>query len=374
MTIIILCITFLYLLLIGSLIYGLNKIPEYYYKETSSKITFSIIIPFRNEAENLLGLLHSISKLKYPLTGFEIIFVNDISEDNSVEIIRNYLDNTNIDYKILENSKLSKSPKKDAISTALKKAKNEWILTTDADCLLPELWLDCFNSFINTTPVNMISGPVTYYNLNSFLDKFQAFDFLSLIGATIGGFGLKSPFLCNGANLAYKKEFFIHLKGFEGNTDIASGDDVFLLQKAIENHKDSVLFLKAKEAIVLTAPQPDFASLKSQRVRWGSKTTHYRNGFGKLTGLLVLLMNTSILAALIFTVIGYINLRILLIVFLLKISVDFILLFKTASFFNQKKLFGNYLLSAFLYPFFSVYIAVTSFFTSYKWKDRAYRK
>ncbi|MFL0353840.1 glycosyltransferase [Xanthomarina sp. GH4-25] len=374
MIIIILCITFLYLLLIGSFIYGFNKVKIFQFEETSLKTNFSIIIPFRNEAENLPELLGSISKLKYPISSFEIVFVNDYSEDMSVQIIKNHFEKTEIDFKIIQNIRRSNSPKKDAISAAIDLAKNDWIITTDADCLLPKLWLNCFNDYINKSQANMVSGPVTYYNLKTFLDRFQAFDFLSLIGATIGGFGIQFPFMCNGANLAYKKNFFKTLNGFEGNRDIASGDDVFLLQKAIENYKDSVLFLKAKEAIVLTKPQPNIASLKSQRIRWASKTTHYKNNFGRLTGLIVLLMNAGLMSLLLFVITDYLDAIFLFIVFLLKITIDLILLIKTASFFNQKNIFGSYILSAFIYPFFSTSIAVFSIFSNYKWKDRAYRK
>ncbi|HLV15637.1 MAG TPA: glycosyltransferase [Xanthomarina sp.] len=371
---IIFTITLIYLLLIGSFIYGFNKVSEFNFKEPLTKTNFSIIIPFRNEAQNLPALLNTISKLKYPLSNFEVIFVDDASEDASVKIIKQHLDKTEVDFKILQNQRRSKSPKKDAITTAIEQASCEWILTTDADCLVPELWLDIYNSYIQNTKANMISGPVAYYSLHSFLDRFQAFDFLSLIGATIGGFGLKTPFLSNGANLAYKKDFFKTLNGFYGNNDIASGDDVFLLQKAIEKHRNSVLFLKAKEAIVLTKPQPDFSSLKSQRVRWASKTTHYKNSFGKLTGLVVLLMNAGLIAYLLFACLGIFNFKLLLLVFILKSSIDFVLLYKTASFFNQKKLFRSYPLSAICYPAFSVYIAFIAIFSSYKWKDRAYKK
>jgi cellulose synthase/poly-beta-1,6-N-acetylglucosamine synthase-like glycosyltransferase len=374
MIIIILSITLLYVALIGSFIYGFDKVATFQFKETPKKIKFSVIIPFRNEAENLHELLSTISKLKYPTSDFEIIFVNDESNDSSVEIIKNNLDKTEIDFSMLQNKRVSKSPKKDAISTAIETAKHGWIITTDADCVLPDLWLDCFNSFINQNKCNMLVGPVAYYKINTFLDRFQAFDFLSLIGATIGGFGLKNPFLSNGANLAYKKDFFKALNGFDGNTDIASGDDVFLLQKAIERNRDSVLFLKATEAIVLTKPQPDFESLKSQRVRWASKTTHYKNNFGKLTGLLVLLMNAILISSLILTIIGSLKLQVFIIILVAKLLIDFILLCKTATFYNQKQLLKSYLLCALFYPFFSVYIASLSLFLSYKWKGRDFKR
>ena len=180
--------------------------------------------------------------------------------------------------------------------------------------------------------------------------------------------------MSNGANLAYKKDFFKALNGFDGNTDIASGDDVFLLQKAIERNRDSVLFLKATEAIVLTKPQPDFESLKSQRVRWASKTTHYKNNFGKLTGLLVLLMNAILISSLILTIIGSLKLQVFIIILVAKLLIDFILLCKTATFYNQKQLLKSYLLCALFYPFFSVYIASLSLFISYKWKGRDFKR
>lgn len=374
MIVFIIFITCCYLFLIGCFIYGFDKVPYFYYYEESLKNKFSVVIPFRNEAEHLPALLNTILNLKYPVSHFELIFVNDNSEDASVEIIEKHLNNTSIDYKILQNKQCSKSPKKEAIKMAIEKAQYEWILTTDADCLLPKSWLECYNGFITKTSCHMVCGPVAYTHIHKFLDRFQAFDFLSLIGATIGGFGLKKPFLSNGANMAYRKTFFFHLNGFEGNTNIASGDDVFLLQKAIEKQPNAVVFLKAKEAIVLTKPQPNFASLKSQRVRWASKTTNYKNTFGKLTGLLVLLMNATLIASLVFTGVDSMDAYTLVLVFGLKLTIDFVLLFKTASFFKQKQLFGSYLLCAFLYPFFSVYIATLSLFSNYKWKDRAYEK
>ena len=110
-----LLITFLYLLLIGGFIYGFDQVSEFKYKETSTKTKFSVIVPFRNEAKNLPTLLNSISKLEYPFPNFEIIFVNDASEDASCQIIKNHLMSSDVDFKILQNKRKSKSPKKDAL-------------------------------------------------------------------------------------------------------------------------------------------------------------------------------------------------------------------------------------------------------------------
>ena len=80
----------------------------------------------------------------------------------------------------------------------------------------------------------MIVAPVSLESNTTFLQQFQLIDFLSMQGATIGGFGIQQPFMANGANLAYQKELFIKLNGFENNNTIASGDDVFLLENFMD--------------------------------------------------------------------------------------------------------------------------------------------
>ena len=77
----------------------------------------------------------------------------------------------------------------------------------------------------------MVVGGVIYKTKNNWFHQFQQLDLLSLQATTIGSFGIKKPFMCNGANFAYTKELFQKIGGFNTNNAIASGDDVFLLQK-----------------------------------------------------------------------------------------------------------------------------------------------
>ena len=73
---------FLYAALITQLAFGISKINKQKTIEISSpKTTFSIVVPFRNEAENLPLLLESLEKLKYPTELFEVILVDDESQD-----------------------------------------------------------------------------------------------------------------------------------------------------------------------------------------------------------------------------------------------------------------------------------------------------
>ena len=367
-------ITLIYLALIGSFIIGFDKVETFTLNDVASKTRFSVLIPFRNETENLPTLLETIQNLNYPKHLFEIILIDDDSTDNSVEIITEFLNKTDKNIKITQNIRLTNSPKKDAITTAIKQAKNQWIITTDADCSLPKYWLDSFDEFIQTTNANCIAAPVTYHHKKGFSNTFQLLDILSLQGATIGGFGIKKPFLCNGANFAYTKTLFKSINGFEGNTNIASGDDIFLLEKAAKQQPKMLHYLKCKHAIVKTNAQPNTLSLIAQRLRWASKTSAYSNLFGKLTGLIVLLQNTLVIVLLGLSISGLFSVKTFLYVLIIKANIDFYLIYKTALFFNQKAVLKSYLFAFFIYPFFSVYIAILSLFSTYKWKGREFKK
>jgi biofilm PGA synthesis N-glycosyltransferase PgaC len=377
----------IYLLLIGLLIYGFDKVKLFQLQDLPAKTKFSIVIPFRNEAKNLPRLLASISKLNYPKSLFEIILVDDDSSDESVLIIEPFISKrpfdkvhtegrqkTQADSRVLQNKRYSNSPKKDAITTAIAVSKFDWIITTDADCILPTYWLDVFDECIQTKHTDCIVAPVTYHGENSFFNRFQILDFLSLQGATIGGFGIHKPFMCNGANFGYRKSAFKALNGFEGNSDIASGDDIFLLEKFIQKNSRNVHYLKSQSAIVTTKPSKSVSELIQQRLRWATKTSRYTKGVAKGIGIIVLLGNLVCLVLIPATILNGMALKTAIALFVIKFSIDFLLLFKTSRFFKQETLLLSYLFSSLLYPFFSVYIVLLSLFKSYEWKGRTFKK
>lgn len=379
MSIIFIIITIIYVFLIGYIIYGFEKVEIFNSKNEKPTTKFSIIVPFKNEVNNLPSLLESVLNLNYPNDLYELILVDDQSSDGSAETIKKtidkrFLEGSRSDISILNNNRKTASPKKYAINTAINQAKYDWIITTDADCLVPINWLKTYDAFIKTHPTNFIAGPVSYSNTNTFFKRFQALDFYSLIGSTIGGFGIQKPFMCNGANLAYKKSFFKTINGFEGNTNIASGDDIFLLEKAVKYDSKTVHYLKSYEAIVSTKPQSNFNLLFNQRLRWAAKTSSYNNWFGKLTGLIVLLMNSSIILGLLFVILGFLNVNILISIFALKFIIDLFILIKTSHFLNHKNVLSAYFTSSVIYPFFSTTVAILAIFYGYNWKDQYYKK
>lgn len=343
-------VLFIYVLFIGAFIlgFGIKKTKKSELKNPITK--FSIVVPFRNENENLPKLLHSISFLDYPKELFEVILVDDDSEEKFS--ITNY----EFSITLIKNKRSSKSPKKDAINTAIAIAKNDWIITTDADCLVKSNWLKSIDNFIQTKNKKMVAAGVSYLPKKGFLHHFQNLDFLSLQGVTIGSFGIGKPFMCNGANFAYEKTLFEELNGFEGNSEIASGDDVFLLQKAIDYQPKSVGFCKNYLSIVETTSELSWKALFFQRVRWASKSSAYVDWFSKCLAIVVFLTNFFLVIGCWLLVVGLLSFENILFYFGIKFLVDFIMIMKSAKFFNKRVHYV--LISSLIYPFFTSAVAL----------------
>jgi len=366
-----------YLLLLLAIWIGMIQLKPAASETISPTTNFSIIVPFRNEAENLAALVTSLKQLDYPTHLFEVIFVDDASRDNSVFVLSEALEDCVFSFKIIRSKRFSNAPKKDAITHAISEAKNSWILTTDADCTVPKKWLQSFDAEIQKHDPNMVCGPVIYKSNGSFIQAFQQFDGLSLQAVTMSGFGLNRSILCNGANLGYKKEVFQQVKGFTENNHIASGDDIFMLEKATQLASDSVTFLKTDAAMVTTQPQKSWIQIINQRVRWASKTTKQKNWLPKLIGAIVFIVNLWIALAWIYAFYNTHFLYFYLFAFFIKIVVDGIVIFSAGYSFRKKtsslKSIFQLIISGLIYPFITVIVFIMSLLGGYQWKGRHFK-
>ena len=372
----------IYSIALGILFFGYYRIRNLKLDSRIPSTQFSIVIPFRNEEAALPSLLNSIVKLKYPHTLFEIIFIDDESEDNSVELINNYFKNclsTNtskkgFNFKLIKNERRSASPKKDAITSAIATAEKEWILTTDADCILPENWLKVFDTYIQNYKAKMIVAPVQYLIEKSITNQYQQLDNFSLQTTTIGSFGIEKPLLCNGANFAYLKNEFIAVGGFSGNDHIASGDDIFLLEKFRKRNSKGIHFMKNNDAIVKTRAQVSWGGIIKQRIRWASKTTGQKNNITKLLGIIVFLSNFFVLCCSLYCLFERTFFIYFISFLLLKSVVDYLFLMPTSSFFKTNINILYFFLHILIYPIITVIVTIGSLKGSYHWKGRSFKK
>lgn len=350
---------------------GIKKVPIFNDADIKPKYKFSIIIPFRNEANNLNALIHSLDNINYPTSFFEVIFIDDFSEDNSVEIIQDYHWRNPINFKVLTSLNSEGSPKKRALELGISKAEYDWILTTDADCIVPEFWLKNLNGFVDNNQPDMIIMPVLLKKEKAM--NLELIETLSLQLVTLGTFGLGKPVMSNGANFAFQKSAFITLNGYSGNSQIASGDDMFLLEKFLKSGL-KVNYLKSTEVIVLTTPQNSIKDFIEQRIRWASKTGASNNMLLKFIGIVVLALNLSIVVALLLTMFQQVSIICIAMLYIMKTVADLSLVERGYKFFSIKQLVPQIMFGNLYYPFLNIYIAIRSMFGGFTWKDRNFKR
>lgn len=275
-------LTILYSLLILLYRRWFLELPTFQMKAEELPITrFSVIIPARNEAENIVRFLPSILEQRYPIELFDVTVINDHSTDETTLEIKQ-LQSKYPNLQLLELSEhLDDSAinayKKKAIEIAIGKSKGDWIVTTDADCLANPEWLLQYDAFIQQEQPVFVAAPVMFFNTGSFISLFQVLDFLSLQGITAAAVSAGSHAMCNGANIAYQKKAFYDVEQFKGIDHIASGDDMLLMQKIKKQYPGKLGYLFNSKATIQTTAMPNWKSFFNQRIRWASKATSYQD-------------------------------------------------------------------------------------------------
>jgi cellulose synthase/poly-beta-1,6-N-acetylglucosamine synthase-like glycosyltransferase len=337
---------------------------------SDSKKTLSLIIPVRNEALNIIALLKDLEAQTLDKSQFEVIIANDNSDDDTAGLVENYRNQSTLNIQLihLDADSIFKSPKKKAISTCIKLAKGDIIVTTDGDCRVNRNWLSEIQHHFNTHDAVFLSAPVSFLasqktNLVSQLwNQMQEIEFVSLIVSGACSIKMNQPNMCSGANIAYLKSAFEQVNGFEGNEHIASGDDEFLMHKMAKEFPQKISYLKSQKAIVETAALPNVKSFFNQRKRWASKWTHYKTLSPKLLAFFIFSTNLGLIYAL-FTGNQHIA--------LLKLIPEFFFLSTSLVFFGKTKLIFIVPLLQLIYPFYVVLFGLVSLKrNTYVWKDR----
>ena len=276
-------------------LFQFNQIEQF--GPTQSATQFTVIIPARNEAVNIKACVDSILNQDYPKEAFEIIVIDDFSEDDTAFIV-NAISQQYPQVRLLKLADHCKEGatlayKKKAIEIAVAVAKGDWILTTDADCIVPKKWLLLYNAYIQANQPCFVAAPVMFIKTAGILNQFQLLDFLALQGITAAAVGAGKHSMSNGANLGFEKTAFIAVGGYQGVDHIASGDDMFLMHKMKQTLHKPVGYLFHPDAIVLTAAMDTWKGFIMQRIRWASKARYYDDRSITMVLTLVYLFNLS---------------------------------------------------------------------------------
>jgi len=233
----------------------------------------SVIICARNEGENLRNFLPAVLEQDYP--DFEVIVVNDCSEDDSDSILAGYL----IKYKRLKVSNITRDPifthnKKFAQFIGIKAAKNEFLLFTDADCR-PEssLWIEKMASQFDEM-TEFVLGYGGYFAGKGLLNRYIRYDCMTIAVQYLGMALRGMPYMGVGRNLAYRKSLFFERKGFGPYTHLASGDDDLFVNSNASAGNIAAEF--GKESHTRSVPAKNTSDYIKQKTRHLTTAKHYK--------------------------------------------------------------------------------------------------
>ena len=337
-------------------------------KSTTSFIPqtkFSVVVAARNEQTNIVKTIDAILSCDYPKDLFEVIVIDDHSTDNTVQVL----------FEIGQDDRVSiiklhhETGKKAALSKGVNLAKYSHIAVTDADCMVPADWLLNLAILFQSSEAQFISGPVIIDDLQNVCSAFQSLDTIGTVGVTQAGIQSNKWFMANGANMAFVKEAFLDISGFEENKNWASGDDMFLVEQF--SQLGQTAYMKTISPVI-TKAERSWSELYQQRIRWATKNKSYTHQGVKNTLGLVFLFNLCIVLSFVLAILlGSKWLILSLSMLVVKVIIDRIYLTKMTAFYNQRNAMNYYLRSTLVYVIYIVGIGLASLFIkNYHWKDR----
>lgn len=351
-----------YVGLISYFFYGWRKTP-YFEKQGTSVSIFpvSVVVACKNEQEHLPELLSALKKQTD--TNFELILVNDHSSDNTLTVMNDEKNDFTSCIVLEANDK----GKKAALKQGILQAKGELIITTDADCIPAQRWIETIQSFQKETHCDLIICPVSLKQKEGLKYQIQQLEFVSLITSGAGAAGVGKPILCNGANLAFKKSVWLESQN-ELHDEEQSGDDIFLLE-SVKRRNGKIQFLKSTDAIVRTCGSNSASSFFRQRRRWASKSTTYTDKLLIATACIVFGISLLQIIAFIAAIFNCFYWMAFALLFCIKYLIDASFLQSAKSFFKLKNIWINAFMLSLTYPFYITITAVSSFmYKPKRWK------
>ncbi len=259
-----------------------SKKPEAL-KETGDQLSpVSVIICARNEAENLKKFLPSVLEQDYP--DYEVIVVNDCSEDETEEVLADFQKR----YPVLRVSTIRKDPvfthgKKLALTIGIKASTHELLLFTDADCnTAGKNWIRYMTRHFNDD-IDIVAGIGLYKKRKGLLNLFIRFDTAFIVMQYSSFARAGRPYMGVGRNLAYKKSLFFKNKGFASHNRLISGDDDLFVSET--STKTNLLVESHKESFTWSEPELSWSGWLTQKRRHLTTGKFYQQPVKRLLGM-----------------------------------------------------------------------------------------
>ena len=345
----------LYFLLQFRYFYYWNRIPVVSVPtHFSGEHGVTIIIVARNEEKSIGRCLKGIIAQSYSPDLMDIIVVDDHSTDATLHEIYT------IGHPKVRVFSLKDFPeyihgkafKKSGITLAVDKARFESIIVTDADCVHSPDWLRTMMYNFQQQNAAFQTAPVLIDEGNSLLIKMQEMEQLMLMLITGAGMQSRIHDLANGANMSFRKSAFLEVKGFEGNYEYPSGDDMFLIEKMRIAFPDQISFVKSIQATAFTEGKQTWTALFKQRLRWAGKNKGLKNKSISRIWLFVGTYHVVMILALLAALFHLISPLPFILLLCVKWTMDYLLLATIASFVKKTSLLKYFVPLQFLYSYY----------------------
>ena len=357
-----------YMLALIWILLGLERIRMRF---TDDKPFVSVVVAARNEQYNIRSLLTTLTRQTYSDTRYEIIIVDDESKDDTAAIANSFNDPL---IRVVQTSGRSKvvSPKKNAINLGIQNARGDIILLTDADCLPPIGWIEGMVRLFAPN-VGMVIGfsPAELPRLRFPFGHLLALESMSLAAIAAGTAGRGYPATCNGRNLAYRKNVYEQVGGFERINNFISGDDDLML-KLVQRTEWKIQYAYDAALSVPTQLVKNAKQFANQRLRHASKGFFY--DLKKVIGLmLAYFYNLLILLSLPLALFHTLSLWAPVVFIGLKSLFEFVLLYQFAATMQRRHFLSVFPLAEILHVPYVVFFGALGPFIKFKWKEKENR-
>ena len=369
--------TLFYLTVIFTLYLGVLRSKKKSEQKLSSPFHFqkvTVAIPARNEENHIINCLTSLlrpNNLKYIE---RILVLNDDSTDRTRSLVLNIMEKFPVVecIDVIRNPNENTSPKKRLITQAISLTTTEWLVLTDADCIVQDNWIETMMTHADQQ-TSMICGPVEFFELGNWFIIWQKIEFAGMMQVSSGGIGIGKPTTCNAANMWIKKEDFLAVDGFSGVASIISGDDEFLMHKFQKRNPNSIHYVYTKNAVVKTYSFPTFSGFLNQRIRWASKGLLYQSIPYRIFLIMIWLYHFLIVMGLLYAVYSPEFLPVYLLGFSAKIAIDSLILMKSNHFLTKKIKLYQVILAQWIQNPYIVLAGLLGTFGSFTWKGVKYK-
>jgi len=244
-------------------------------KSNPKRISVSVIVCAKNEAENVTRFIPLLAEQDYP--NYEIILIDDASSDHTLEIFEEFEKQySNVRLVKVENNEVFWGNKKYALTLGIKASKKDYLLFTDADCYpTSKDWITIMSSQF-TMQKTIVLGYGAYEKIaGSFLNKIIRFETMLTAVQYFSWAKMGHPYMGIGRNLAYKKEEFYNVKGFINHMKIRSGDDDLFINQVANSKNTAICY--SPESFTYSQPKTKFKEWFNQKRRHVSTANFYKS-------------------------------------------------------------------------------------------------